>query len=53
MSNRIKSLLKALSVLIVLIAVLIQLDYISIPYIDYIRFWIVVGGFGLFVISSR
>ncbi|MCB0495822.1 MAG: hypothetical protein KDC79_06780 [Cyclobacteriaceae bacterium] len=53
MSSRTRSLLKALSVLLVLIAVLIQLDYISIRYIDPNRFWLAVVGFGLLLVSSR
>lgn len=53
MSSKTRSLLKALAVLFVLIAVLIQLDYISIKYVDPNRFWMVVVGFGLLLISSR
>lgn len=53
MSSRTRSLLKALAVLLVLIAVLIQLDYISIRYVDPNRFWVVVVGFGLLLVSSR
>lgn len=53
MSSRTRSLLKALAVLLVLIAVLIQLDYISIRYVDPNRFWLVVVGFGLLLVSSR
>lgn len=53
MSNKTRSLLKAVAVLIVLVAVLIQLDYISIRYVDANRFWLVITGFGLLLIGSR
>lgn len=53
MSNRTKSLLKAVAVVLVLVAVLIQLDYISIRFIDPNRFWLVVTGFGLLLLGSR
>ncbi len=53
MSNKTRSLLKAIAVILVLVAVLIQLAYISIRYVDANRFWMVVTGFGLLLVSSR
>jgi len=53
MSNKTRSFLKAAAVVLVLVAVLIQLDYISIRYIDPNRFWVVVTGFGLLLVGSR
>ncbi len=53
MSNKTRSLLKGVAVLIVLVAVLIHLDYISIKYVDPNRFWMVVVGFGLLLIGSK
>ena len=53
MSNKTRSFLKAIAVILVLVAVLIQLDYISIRYVDAHRFWLTVTGFGLLLIGSR
>lgn len=53
MSNKTRSLLKAAAVILVLIAVLIQMDYISIRYVDANRFWLAVTGFGLLLVGSR
>jgi hypothetical protein len=53
MNNKTRSLLKAVAVVFVLVAVLIQLDYISIRYVDPNRFWLVVTGFGLLLVGSR
>lgn len=53
MNNKTRSLIKAVAVVFVLIAVLIQLDYISIKYLDPNRFWLAITGFGLLLIGSR
>ncbi len=53
MSNKTRSLLKGVAVILVLIAVFIQMDYISIRYVDANRFWLVVTGFGLLLVGSR
>jgi len=53
MSNKTRSLLKALAAILVLVAVLIQIDYISIRHVNPHRFWMVVTGFGLLLVSSR
>ncbi len=53
MSNKTRSLLKAIAVLLVLIAVLIQLDYINIKYVDANHFWVAVAGFGLLLVGSK
>ena len=53
MSNKTRSFLKAFAVLLVLVAVLIHMDYISIRYVDPHRFWLVVTGFGLLLVGSR
>lgn len=53
MNNKTRSLLKGIAMLLVLIAVLIHLDYISIKYVDANRFWMVVTGFGLLLVGSK
>ncbi len=53
MSNRTRSILKALAVVLVLLAVLMELGIVIIPGLSVYKFWIVVIAFGLVVISSR
>jgi len=53
MSNKTRSVLRIIAVLLVLLAVLIELHVVSIPAINYMRFWMVVIGFGLMLISSK
>jgi hypothetical protein len=53
MSNRTRSILKAAAVVVVLLAVAMQLQWILIPAISVYKFWIVVIAFGLLLISSR
>jgi len=53
MSNKTRSILKAIAVILVLLAVLMQLQIIIIPAISVYKFWIVVIAFGMVLISSR
>lgn len=53
MSNKTRSILKAISVILVLIAVAMHLGWISIPAINVYRFWMVILAFGLMLISSK
>ena len=53
MSNKTRSILKAIAVILVLLAVLMDLSVIIIPALSYYKFWIVVIAFGLVLISSR
>jgi hypothetical protein len=53
MSNKTRSILKAIAVILVLLAVLMDLGIIFIPALAYYKFWIVVIAFGLVLISSR
>ena len=48
-----RSLLKVVAVLLVLMAVLMELNIIIIPALVGIKFWMVVIAFGLMLISSR
>ena len=53
MSNRTRSILKAVAVVVVLLAVVMQLQWVIIPSISVYKFWLVVVAFGLMLISSK
>jgi hypothetical protein len=53
MSNKTRSILKAIAVIFVLLAVLMQLRIVIIPAVVIYNFWIVVIAFGLLMISSK
>jgi hypothetical protein len=53
MSNRTRSILKAVAVVVVLLAVVMQLQWVIIPSISVYKFWLVVIAFGLLLISSK
>jgi hypothetical protein len=53
MSNKTRSILKAIAAILVLLAVLMQLQIVIIPAISVYKFWIVVIAFGLVLISSK
>lgn len=53
MSNKTRSILKAIAAILVLLAVLMQLQIVIIPAISVYKFWIVVIAFGLVLITSK
>jgi len=53
MSNKTRSILKAIAVILVLLAVLMHLQIIIIPAVSVYRFWIVVLSFGTLLITSK
>ena len=53
MSNKTRSILKAIAVILVLLAVLMELKIIIIPAIAIYKFWIVVIAFGLMLVGSK
>jgi len=53
MSNKTRSILKAVAVLLVLLAVLMELKMVIIPAIALYKFWLVVIAFGILLIGSR
>ena len=53
MSNKTRSILKGIAVVLVLLAVVMHLGWILIPAIAGYKFWFVVIGFGLLLISSK
>jgi hypothetical protein len=52
MNNKMRSLLKVVAVLLVLLAVLMQLNIVYIPALADIKFWMVVVAFGIMLITS-
>lgn len=53
MSNRTRSIVKGVAVLLVLLMVMMQMNWVVIPAIVAYKFWIVVIAFGLLLISSK
>jgi hypothetical protein len=53
MSNKTRSILKVVAVILVLIAVMMNFGWIRIPTLNQYQFWYVVIGFGLLLISSK
>lgn len=53
MSNKTRSVLRIIAVVLVLIAVMMHIGWIAIPTLSVYRFWFVVIGFGLVLISSK
>lgn len=53
MSNKTRSILKGIAVVLVLLAVVMQLGWVVIPAISGYKFWFVVIAFGLLLISSK
>jgi hypothetical protein len=53
MSNRTRSILKAIAVIIVILAVAIRLGWVSISALDGYNFWMVVIAFGTILIAGR
>jgi hypothetical protein len=53
MSNKARSVLKGLAVVLVLLAVAMQLGWVIVPSISVYKFWFVVIAFGLLLISSK
>ena len=52
MNNKMRSVLKVIAVLLVLLAVLMELNVVMIPALAGIKFWMVVIAFGLMLITS-
>lgn len=53
MNNKLRSALRIVAILLVLLAVLMQLEVVIIPALLAIKFWMVVVAFCLMVISSK
>ncbi len=53
MSNRTRSIVKGIAVLVVLLAVMMQMQWVVIPALVAYKFWMVVIAFGLVLIGSR
>jgi hypothetical protein len=53
MSNKTRSVLKGIAIVLVLLAIVMKQQWIIIPAIYGYTFWMVVVGFGLLLISSK
>jgi hypothetical protein len=53
MSNKTRSILKAIAVILVLLCVMMHIGWVAIPSISVYKFWIMVVAFGLLLISSK
>lgn len=53
MSNKTRSILKAIAVILVLLSVMLQIGWVAIPAISVYKFWIVVIAFGVLLITSK
>lgn len=53
MSNRTGSLIRGVAVLLVILAILMNLQFIIIPSLSPYTFWIVVIAFGMMLFTSR
>lgn len=53
MSNKTRSILKAIAVILVLLMVVIQIGWVAIPAIAGYKFWIVVVAFGTLLLASK
>jgi len=53
MSNRTRSIVKGIAVLLVLLAVMMQMQWVVIPALVAYKFWLVVIAFGLVLVASK
>lgn len=53
MSNKTRSILKAIAVVLVLLMVVMQIGWVSIPALAVYKFWIMVIAFGMLLIASK
>ncbi|WP_165823860.1 hypothetical protein [Pseudochryseolinea flava] len=53
MSNKTRNIIKAIAVILVLVAVLMHLGFISIYFLSYYKFWLAVIAFGLMLLASK
>lgn len=53
MSNKTRSVIKAIAVILVLLCVIMQMGWVIIPAISPYKFWIVVLAFGTLLITSK
>ncbi|HRJ29099.1 MAG: hypothetical protein KF846_05370 [Cyclobacteriaceae bacterium] len=53
MSNKNRNIIKGIAVLLVLLAVMMQMQWVVIPAIVAYKFWLVVIAFGLVLVASK
>jgi hypothetical protein len=53
MNNKVRSIIRGTAVILVLLCVVMQLQWVIIPTITVYRFWIVVLAFGAILLTSK
>lgn len=53
MSNKTKALLKGISIIIAILVILMELDFISIPVLNPHKIWMLVISYGILLVSSK
>jgi hypothetical protein len=53
MSNKTRALLKGASIIIAILAILIELEFISVPVLNPHIIWMMVISYGILLVSSR
>ena len=53
MNNKVHSIIRATAVILVLLCIVMQLQWVIIPAITVYRFWIVVLAFGAILLTSK
>ncbi len=53
MSNRSRSIVKGIAVVLVLLAVIMQMQWVIIPAISVYKFWLVVIAFGMVLLATK
>ncbi|MBX2963770.1 MAG: hypothetical protein KF687_14765 [Cyclobacteriaceae bacterium] len=53
MSNKTRNIIKGIAVLLVLVAVMMQMQWVLIPALVGYKFWLVVIAFGLALVASK
>lgn len=53
MSNKTRNILKVVAIVLVVMAVLMHVHWLVVPYLPLYRFWMSVTGFVLLLISSK
>jgi hypothetical protein len=53
MSNKTRNVLKIIAIVLVVMAVMMQIHWLVVPYLPVYRFWMAITGFALLLISSK
>lgn len=53
MNNKVRSVIRGVAVILVLLCIVMQLRWVIIPTVEAYRFWIVVLSFGMILLTSK